>query len=304
MNLTDIPGYERFTKIEPITKGMAGDTKYYIETADGGKRLLRVADINEYDRRKAEYDIMRQAWELGVPMSAPLDFGLCNGGQSVYTLIAWIDGKEAIKLLLSLSESEQYKFGIKSGEALRLIHKIPAPTSIPNWSERYFGVMDERFDAYRNEGIPFEGSDILLSFLDGNRDLLKARPQCHLHGDFHTGNMVVTDNGKLHIIDWHFVDFDSAGDPWSELTCVETAYPAFSSGQIDGYFGGEPPQEFWRLFAYYVAASAITSIVWAKYFAPDELQSKIELNEYVLRWFNGMKNVVPTWYLKDWSSKR
>jgi aminoglycoside phosphotransferase (APT) family kinase protein len=49
----------------------------------------------------------------------------------------------------------------------------------------------------------------------------------------------------------------------------------------------------------YVAASAITSIVWAKYFAPDELQSKIELNEYVLRWFDGMKNPVPAWYLKE-----
>ncbi|MDR0897216.1 MAG: phosphotransferase [Oscillospiraceae bacterium] len=299
MNPTDIPGYERFAKVEPITKGMAGDAKYYIEAMDGRKRLLRVADASEYARRKAEYDTMRQAWALGVPMPEPLDFGYCNDGQSVYTLIEWIDGKEAIALLPALPETEQYLLGKQSGEALRLIHQIPAPTGLPDWAERYFGVMDDRFAAYRKEGVPFAGNDSILAYLDSHRELLKARPQCHLHGDFHTGNMIVTDEGKLHIIDWHFVDFDSAGDPWSELTCVETAYPAFSSGQISGYFGGEPPEAFWPLFAYYVAASALASIVWAKYFAPDELQSRMELNECVLRWFDGMKDPVARWYGKD-----
>jgi serine/threonine-protein kinase len=299
MNLFDIAGFERFAKVEPITIGMAGDTKYYVEILGGGKCLLRIADIGEYDRRKAEFDIILQAWQLGVPMSRPLDFGVCNNGGSVYTLIEWVDGIEASKLLPTLCESQQYHLGKQSGEALRLIHKISAPKAIADWSERYFGVVDERLAAYRNEGVPFEGYDTLLGYLDSNRHLLKARPQCHLHGDFHTGNMIVSNSGTLHIIDWHFVDFDSVGDPWTELTCVETAYPAFSRGQIDGYFDGNPPKEFWQLFAYYVAVSAITSIVWAKYFAPHELPSKIELNENVLRWFDEMKNTVPTWYRND-----
>lgn len=33
--MKDIPTYDTFAKIEPITKGISGDQKYYIETVDG-----------------------------------------------------------------------------------------------------------------------------------------------------------------------------------------------------------------------------------------------------------------------------
>ncbi|WP_246240266.1 hypothetical protein [Anaerocolumna sedimenticola] len=42
--MKDIPIYDTFAKIEPITKGMSGDQKYYIETIDGKHLLLRIAD--------------------------------------------------------------------------------------------------------------------------------------------------------------------------------------------------------------------------------------------------------------------
>ena len=53
----DIPGYEKFIKTEPLNKGWSSDRKYIIKTAEGEKLLLRIADIAEYDRKKAEYNM-------------------------------------------------------------------------------------------------------------------------------------------------------------------------------------------------------------------------------------------------------
>jgi hypothetical protein len=38
--MKEIPLYHTFSKIGAITKGMSGDKKYYIETADGKHMLL------------------------------------------------------------------------------------------------------------------------------------------------------------------------------------------------------------------------------------------------------------------------
>ncbi len=37
---------------------------------------------------------------------------------------------------------------------------------------------------------------------------MKFCPLCHHHGDYHTGNLIVND-GKLYVIDWHTMDFES-----------------------------------------------------------------------------------------------
>lgn len=286
-----------FTQITPITKGRSGDKKYYIETTDGRRLLLRVADISEYDRKQNEFEMMKQVDALCIPMSKPVDFGVCKGEKNVYTLLTWIDGEELESILPALSETEQYLLGVKSGEILRKIHRISTPQNTGDWFIRYFNVIDERLNAFRAEGVPFEGDSIILDFLENNRNLLKGRPQCHHHGDYHEGNMILSEDKELFIIDWHTVDFENYGDPWIELARYSDN-PYFTSGQINGYFMGAPPKEFWALFAYYLATSAITSIVWAKYFAPERLSSIIQLNRDVLVWFDNMKNPVPSWYLK------
>ena len=58
--MQDIKYYSTFTKIEPVNKGWSSDKKYYIEAAEGKKLLLRVADISQYDRKKAEFEMMKQ----------------------------------------------------------------------------------------------------------------------------------------------------------------------------------------------------------------------------------------------------
>ena len=77
--------------------------------------------------------------ELNVPASRPIDFGVCNGGKSVYQLLIWIDGEDAESVLPILTETEQYVLGIRSGEILRKIHSIPAPNTQEDWEVRFIG---------------------------------------------------------------------------------------------------------------------------------------------------------------------
>lgn len=297
--MREIPLYNTFEKIQPISKGMSGDKKYYVEDVDGKHFLLRIADFSEYDQKKAEYEIIKNMNNLDVPMPFPVDFGICNGGKNVYTLLSWVEGEEVEVTLTTLTKKEQYKLGIKSGEILRKIHNLPAPQGSDNWLMRYFSVIDERLDAFRSEGVPFDGDKIILNYLDVNKSLLESRPQCYHHGDYHMGNMIQSKDGSLFIIDWHTVDFSNYGDPWYEFNRLGTEFPAFASGQIDGYFNNKPPEKFWKLLAYYLSASAITSIVWSKYFAPERLHSIINLNKDILYWFNDMKSDHPIWYRSD-----
>jgi serine/threonine-protein kinase len=296
--MTDIPNYESFAKIEPLDKGMSSDKKYRIETRSGEHRLLRVSDIAEYDRKRAEFELLKRVAELGIPASRPVDFGTCDGGKSVYQLLTWIDGEELDTALPTMSETEQYAAGLKAGAFLRKLHSIPAPDGFADWAERYFAVIDERLDAYRDEGAPFEGSELMLAYLDGNRGLLKSRPQCRQHGDYHEGNLIISSDKSISVIDWHNVDFDGYGDPWYELGRCFSNIQYYAVGEIHGYFDGDPPEKFWRLFAYYSAVSAITSIVWAKYQAPEYFAEKLQSNLDILRWFDNFNCVVPSWYLQ------
>jgi GrpB-like predicted nucleotidyltransferase (UPF0157 family) len=79
----------KFAKIEPLTKGWSSDKKYYVETADGERLLLRVADIAEYEHKKAEFEMLKRVAEFDIPASRPVNFGVCDDGTSVYQLLTW-----------------------------------------------------------------------------------------------------------------------------------------------------------------------------------------------------------------------
>ncbi len=294
--MIDIPMYDTFVKIIPIEKGMSGDKKYYVETEENKHLLLRVSDVSEYDRKKDEYELMKKMFSIGVPMPGTIDFGICNANRNVYTLLEWIDGQEVEQIVTKMHKEDQYSLGVKSGKILKTIHSLSTQKDTIDWSTRYFSVIDERIKAFHSEGVPFLGNEKILYFLEANKYLLKNRHQSYHHGDYHIGNMIITTNDQLFVIDWHTVDFDNYGDPWYEFNRIGVEYYAFASGQIDGYFDGNPPEPFWTLLAYYLSASAITSVVWAKYFAPERLNHILQLNSDILNWFDDMKNPIPTWY--------
>lgn len=279
----------------PIDKGWSGDQKYCAVTADGHKYLLRISSIDRLERKRREYENMREVAELGIPMCLPVEFGTCEEG--AYSIQSWIDGEDAESMVMSMDAAEQYRYGLDAGRILVRIHTIPAPADATDWETRFNSKIDRNIAMYSDCELKYEkGGDAFLEYLEQNRHLLRGRPQSYQHGDYHIGNMMIDRNGVLTIIDF---DRDDFGDPWEEFNrivwCAQAA-PAFASGMVDGYFVGNVPMAFWRLLALYICSNTLSSLPWAMPFGDEEIQVMRKQAAQVLEWYDGMKNVVPTWY--------
>ena len=287
--------YNQIISRLPIEKGWSGDRKYCAVTGDGKKYLLRVASMDRLERKKREYEKMKEVAALGIPMCLPIELGTCREG--VYSIHSWIDGEDAQMLIPSMTAEEQYRYGLNAGRILAKIHTIPAPANIPEWEERFNAKIDRKIAMYESCPLKYEwGDDAILDYLAQNRHLLGSRPQCYQHGDYHIGNMMIDRSGILVIIDF---DRDDYGDPWEEFNrivwCAQAA-PAFASGMVDGYFDGKVPMEFWKLLALYIGSNTLSSLPWAIPFGDEEIQVMRTQAAQVLQWYDDMRCVVPAWY--------
>lgn len=305
--LCDIPGFNTFLKIEAIDKGLSDDKKYYIEAADGRKMLLRVSDIKEYDRKKAEYGMMSRVYELGVLTPKPYDFGLCGGGKSVYSLSGWLDGRDAETLITQMSEAEQYCVGLKAGVVLRKIHTLPAPVDAEPWDARFLRKIQTREDIYVKHHLESENAEKIIKFLHDKQCLLENRPQTFWHGDFNIGNHMIMPDGEVGTFDYNYWNLDH-GDPWWEFVVTpwgEEPPAHYFTGMINGYFGNEPPREFFDLLSYYYACDALSALCYS-FLGMEECEAEDGKRhmENILVWFDGMKNSIPSWYLKNFYVQR
>ena len=292
--------FQNIISRSPIDKGWSGDQKYCAVTTNGTKYLLRLSSIDRLERKRREYEKMSEVAELGIPMCMPVEFGTCEEG--AYSIQTWIDGEDAETAIMSMDSSGQYRYGLDAGRILAKIHTIPAPKDVPSWETRFNAKIDRKIAMYENCELKYEsGGDAFLNYLAQNRHLLAGRPQSYQHGDYHIGNMRIDNNGVLTIIDFEKWD---VGDPWEEFNRIvwsAQAAPAFASGMVEGYFDGNVPMEFWKLLALYISAGTIGSLPWAIPFGEKEVQVMRKQAAQVLQWYDGMKNVVPTWYRKDTS---
>lgn len=286
-----------FIKIEPIEKGWSEDKKYCVTKADGAKYLLRISAIERYETRKSLFSMLLNVAELDIPICKPVEFGTCEDG--VYFLQSWIDGQDAEEIIPLLSDTKKYLYGVKSGEILKKIHSISAPPTQEDWSTRFNRKIDNKIKGYNDCPIKYNNGEKFIEYINQNRHLLKNRPQCFQHGDYHIGNMMIKDS-ELFIIDFDRFDF---GDPWEEFNrivwCAQKS-PLFASGMINGYFNNKPPIEFWKLLALYIASNTLSSIYWAIPFGQNEIDTMLNQAQDVLGWYDNMQDPIPTWYFKDY----
>ncbi|MGD6958303.1 phosphotransferase [Rossellomorea aquimaris] len=288
-----------FITINPINKGWSSDKKYYIETETGERLLLRTAHRSEYERKKSEFEAMKRLAETGVPMSKPLEFGTCDDGDGVYTLFTWCDGEDAADMLPKLTDTEQYVLGLNSGRYLRKIHSISAPADHEKWETKFNRKADSKIKQYQDCPVKIEDGDRIIKYIESNRHLLRGRTQSFHHGDYHVGNMVISQEAELSIIDFNRHDF---GDPWEEFNRIvwsASVSPHFATGQLNGYFNGRPPEEFFKLMLFYISSNMLSSVPWAMGFGEEEVAVMKEQAKEVQGWFDGMDNPVPTWYLEN-----
>lgn len=285
----------KFADKTPINKGWSSDKKYCITAIDGTRYLLRVTPKEKSATRADMFRMQQEAAKLEVPMCKPIEFGTCEDG--VYMIQTWIDGEDAEEVIPCLPESEQYQYGLEAGRIAKKIHTIPAPANQPAWEPRFNAKIDRKIRMYQECEIKFDGAEDMIAYIEEHRHLLKDRPQCFQHGDYHIGNMMM-EHGKLVIIDFDRYDF---GDPWEEFNRIvwsAQSSPAFASGMMDGYFDGDVPLEFWKLLALYISSNMLSSVPWAIPFGQKEIDTMLNQAKEVLGWYDHMRNPIPTWYSK------
>jgi len=285
-----------YNKVHKINKGWSADEKYYIESKNGKKFLLRVSPIKYLNNKEEEFNIMKDIYNLEINMSKPIDFGICNRGQNVYILLSWIEGKALDEEIISFSEEKQYDIGYEAGQILKKIHSISAPDGQEDWEQRMLKKINYHLEEYKKCGIEIKNDNKAIEYVKDNLHLLKNRPQTFHHGDFHVGNLILTYNNKLGVIDFNRWDY---GDPYEEfykmmLFSRDVSIP-FTKGQIDGYFDEKVPKDFFKILALYLADVILYSVVWAIPYGEDDVNTMLRLADMIFADYDNFNSVVPKW---------
>ena len=281
-------------RAEPIEKGWSGDKKYRAVGRGGEEYLLRVSPTEKLEQCRAAHELALAAFSAGLPTPQP--FACIEREDGIYSLTGWVDGIPAEEYLSRIGEDAQYSLGAEAGAVLKKLHSFPAPDGLEDWETSFNRKIDKRLRQYRDCPLELDGADGFISYIEENRHLLRGRPQSPCHGDYHIGNMMMSADGRLQIIDFDRCGF---GDPWEDFKrivwCAQSS-TSFASGMVDGYFCGCVPDVFWRLLALYISCNAIASLPWAIPFGHGEIDVMRRQAREVLGWYDGMKRPIPSWY--------
>lgn len=295
--MSDIKNSKAWLSCEKITKGWSSDEKFKIKTDDGKALLLRVSDISCYDAKKKEFDIIKKYASLGFPMSHPVDFGICNEGKSCYMLLTFVEGADLEEALPALTEKEQYLLGREAGKILKMIHSIPlCKGDIPEKTKR----EKKLFQLQKYEDAPHlrvDGDDFAIDYIKNNIGLIWKEAPVYQHGDFHPGNLIYMNDGRIGVIDFNRWE---VGDPYEEFYKlesfgIEVSVP-YAIGQIDAYFDDDVPNDFWGALSVYVAHASLYSIKWAEQFGKQDVENMTERCHRAFKNYRGFSSVIPVWY--------
>lgn len=285
----------RIVSRQPLTKGWSTDRKYKVQLEDGRLGLLRIAERPAYEAKRLEFQLVENLFGLGLPVVEPLSFWADD--LSVYTLYEWMEGQDMNEVASSLSDSVLYDLGYQSGKFLRTLHALPIDQSLRDWNSFYQAKIDNKLAAYQAASHSYPNGQAMIDFVQANRHLLEGRPIAYHHGDFHTGNFLLGRDGKLKILDFDRYDI---GDPWEEfnrLIFTADLSPAFARGQLDAYFEGHIPEEFWKLLALYLTVNSLGALSWAEQVDPLQIPLMKEQADVVWTWYQGYSRLQPLWYL-------
>jgi aminoglycoside phosphotransferase (APT) family kinase protein len=296
-DLYDIPRASNWTDVEKIEAGWSIDSKYKVKCFDGTHYLVRLSPIKYHDIKLQEFNILSGVQNKNI--SHPIECGRCNSNKSTYMIFSWIEGVEADRILSDLPAIQQYNLGLQSGHLLKEIHTLKIPESNQSWSSKYSKKIERNITRYLNCGHRVEGFSEIIKYVTANKNLLTGRKQTAQHGDYHIGNMIITPQNEIGVIDFNRFDI---GDPWEEfnrITWSSSASKYFATGQVHGYFDKDFTmlEEFFKLLALYIGSNQLSSIPWALDYGDEEVATMIVEAKKVLKSYDYYKTYIPDWYI-------
>ena len=167
-------------------------------------------EADTLDHIKAEHDMSRTAFILGIPTAIP--FGIVKVGERYGSIFELINARTFAELLQQ--DPTQIEFvAQQTVELAKTLHETEAPVGIPLHSD----VAHQWLDEAKNSFDPQHFAKL--------SSLIETIPETGtmLHGDLHIKNIMQYEDEAL-LID---MDTLSAGHPIYELACNYNAYEGF-----------------------------------------------------------------------------
>lgn len=296
IKMYDIPSYNSWKYISQIKSGFSSDMKYYIRTQDSRELFLRLSDASLYEKKKQEHQIINRMHELGVPSICGIDIGLCNNGKMVYMLQTWIKGQLLEDVLPTLSVDRQYSLGIEAGRILKMIHSYKSEVPC-NWYETRLNEYLLNYEKYKQCNINYIYENKINNYVMANINLLKDKRITLVHGDYHAGNMILSPNGEIIIIDFdRFGWKDPMEDFYKLAVFSRNVSIPFCIGQINGYTDSKPDSYFWAEYSLCIAMTSFLSLLWGKQRSEKLFAYRKKLCDILVDDHNCFKEKVPKWY--------
>jgi aminoglycoside phosphotransferase (APT) family kinase protein len=227
------------------------------------RRLILLRDPGRSDRHRdvaVEAAAMVAARAAGVPVPELFDHGKqAIGVGRAYLLMERLDGETIPRRLLrdDAYAAVRPRLAHRLGEILARIHRVD-PDAVPGLHR--VDALGEVTGLYEDFAEPRPALEIGLRWLARHRP--PPSPDALVHGDFRTGNLIVSQDGLRGVLDWELAH---RGDPMHDLGWLCTKAWRFGSAHPVGGFGaradlmtgyaeggGIPPDEatqrWWELY--------------------------------------------------------
>lgn len=288
---------KKYEIIRELEYGWSDDRKYLVQDESGKKYLLRRSPETKKHHAQQEFSLVQQLHGMGLNMPAPIEMSALEENAGVERIYAWIEGDMLQDVLSALEPSQQYALGVQAGSMLEAIHSLKYEEEAIDWASQYRLRVLRKIESYKQCGVRLEQEDSLTHWINEYEHVLDSRAVVYQHGDYHPGNMILTLELDLYIIDF---DRHSIGDPWEEFNRIVWSAkisPLFASGQINGYFMGKIPDNFFRMLKYYLAINALGSIPWAIKFGESEINVMKDQARLISSWYLDQDQTIPNWYV-------
>ena len=200
-------------KYKKIQAGFSTDIKYKL-ICTNNMYLLRMSNLDMYENRFAEFQIMESLSKIGVKCNKPVHFNKFEevSPKICYSLFHFIDGVDAESALGKNSNKVQYNIGLEAGRDLKKINSLKSSTN--TWKERKIKKNAYYITEYNKLNYSFPKDKNVELFINENINCIDNSQNYLQHDDFHPGNIIINNKKYVGVIDFNRIDW---GDPIHEF---------------------------------------------------------------------------------------
>lgn len=203
--------------VEALSGGASSATYALSASVDGGPRQFifqRAASSGFGLSRRIQAEVMRRAGRLGVPVPPVIAIPSDDDGLGDAVITGFMPGEALAPRWLRLDPftTARERLVTQCAEALARLHAAPLSTwaDLPLGSGSGAELLESSFATYRRLGVDVPAFDLAFAWLKPR--MPTDPPTSLVHGDFRSGNFLVSEEGLSAVLDWELPHLSSPAE--------------------------------------------------------------------------------------------